>query len=107
MDLCKVYGYIQSGDGNPTVGIMIHAIPTATPTIVGGNALSSFTIEAITTSSGYFELNLLQNVEFLIIINTLGFREVILVPIQDEVVLWTLTSVQETGNTSTGSPTDW
>ena len=107
MATCKVYGTIQSGDGTPTVGIMIHAIPVTIPTIVNGTALSSFTIEAITTSTGYFELNLLQGVEFLIIINTLGFRQVILVPAQASAILWGLTSIQQIGTivTSTGTIT--
>jgi hypothetical protein len=101
MALCKVYGTIQSGDGNPTVGVYIHAIPTTIPTIVGGVALSSYTIDTISTSTGYFELNLLQDVDFCVIINTLGFKEVVKVPAQAEVVLWTLTSIQETGGTGT------
>jgi hypothetical protein len=102
-----VHGTIQSGDGNPTVGTIVHAIPVTIPTIVNGAALSSFVIESITTSSGYFELSLLQGVEFLIIINTLGFRQVILVPAQTSVVLWTLTSIQQIGTivTSTGTTT--
>lgn len=101
MATCKVYGTIQSGDGNPTVGIYIHAIPTTIPTIYGGIALSSFILETISSSTGYFELNLLQGVDFCVIINTLGFKEVIKVPAQTEVVLWTLTSIQETGGTGT------
>lgn len=101
MATCKVYGTIQSGDGNPTVGVYIHATPTTIPTIVGGVALSSYYIDTISSSTGYFELNLLQEVEFCVIINTLGFKEVIKVPAQDEVILWTLTSIQETGGTGT------
>lgn len=101
MATCKVYGTIQSGDGNPTVGIVIHAIPTTVPTIVGGVALSGYIVETTTSSTGYFELDLLQNVDFCVIINTLGFKEVVKVPVAADVVLWTLTSIQETGGTGT------
>lgn len=101
MATCKVYGTIQGGDGTPTEGIIVHAIPTTIPTIVGGVALSGFIVETVTSSTGYFELNLLQNVDFCVIINTLGFKEVIKVPVATEVVLWTLTSIQETGGTGT------
>jgi hypothetical protein len=107
MALCKVYGTIQSGDGTPTVGIYVHAVPVAIPTVIGGVALSPSYIETITTSTGYFEFNLLQGVEFVIIINTLGFKQTILVPPQSEVVLWGLTSIQQINviNTSTGTLT--
>lgn len=105
MATCKIYGTIQHGDGNVAEGLLIYAVPVAIPTIVGTSAVSPYPVETISTSTGYFEMELLQEVEFRIIINAIGFKQVIKIPVADEYLLWSLTAVQSTGGTN--EPEEW
>ena len=75
MATCIVKGTIVDGAENPISGALIIAVPANSPSITStGIAIFPEPIQAI-TSTGYFELTLIRNMEFVIHINFLGFKE--------------------------------
>ena len=81
METCKINGTLLYSDGNPMNNYLVYAVPALSPAVTSsGYAISPIPIQTTTTTSGYFELNLIQNVEFIVTINCLGFRQKIKVP---------------------------
>ena len=83
MATCKVYGYIVDGSEIPLSGIHIQYVPASIPAVNSstGQAILPRTVETYTTSTGYFETNLLVNTDFVVIINALGLKEKIRIPV--------------------------
>jgi hypothetical protein len=108
MATCAVFGYIVDGSENPLSGISIQFVPAEIPAIISstGQAIIPRTVETFTTSTGYFETNLLINTDFIVIINALGMKEKVRVPQVTSVNLFTLTGMYVSGepvSTSTGN----
>lgn len=113
MATCKVYGYIVDGSENVISGVPLQFIPALIPAVDSstGRAVIPRTIEVFTTSTGYFEVYLLVNTNFVVIINCLGMKEVIRVPHVVSKNLFELTGMYTSGDvisTSTGesNPTE-
>src|SRR5271157_5785093 len=96
MATCKIYGYIINGSEQPIEGVIVYAVPAILPevTSTGLYAFHYTPITTLTTSSGYFELNLSKGLEFFVYINSIGFRQKITTPSTDTAVLFSLASVQ-------------
>lgn len=94
---CLIYGSIVDGDDEPVEGVNVSAIPAAMPAIISGTnyAIRPVATEAISSSSGYFEFYLIQNMDFVVYINNLGFRQKIRIPAADSCLLWSLASSYE------------
>ena len=105
MSACKVHGYIVDGTSTGVEGVLIYAIPKTMPATITatGSAVHPIPIEVVTTSTGYFELNLIRNMDFVVFINAIGFRTAIRVPDEDSAVLWTLATSYVIGDST---PTD-
>lgn len=95
MNQCTVYGYVIDGSCSPVEGVVVTASPATIPAIIHGTdyAIHVGEVSTITSSTGYFEFSLIQNVDFVISIYSLGFKERILVPEQITALLWSLTGV--------------
>lgn len=103
---CTLTGYILDAQGTPLENVTIAAVPSEVPAIISGtsNALSVRRVEVYTTSTGYFELPLLQNAYFHIVIKEIGYEDTVKIPVETTVVLWTLTSISTTGKTDEVNP---
>ena len=111
MSLCAVTGTILDGSENPIVGIVVNAFPISAPqNSPYDNAMIGRTVlQAITTSTGKFTLNLSRTVQFCINIKDIGYKEVLTVPDVAAIDLWTAMIATSTGyepipETSTGMP---
>jgi hypothetical protein len=94
MNLCKVTGTLLDSSGTPLEQALIYAVPAASPAITStGVGIIPMPVKTFTTSSGYFELNLLQNVAFVVTINMLGFRQKVSVPATATVDLFSLGNI--------------
>ncbi|HRZ18511.1 MAG TPA: hypothetical protein P5136_00400 [Methanofastidiosum sp.] len=111
MDLCKVKGTILYSDGQPIESALVYAVPAVSPaTTSSGIAIIPVPVQAYTTSSGEFELSLIQNIEFIITINCLGFREKIRVPALSSTGLFGSTALPINNDPitpDTGQNPDW
>jgi hypothetical protein len=109
LNTCRVYGYIVDPSGNPLEGVVVSAIPSESPSIVTGTdyAISPISFETVTTSTGYFYMDLLQGAKFVINIQSIGYKQVISVPTEASATLWSLSAVPNTGPGSGGGGTDW
>lgn len=105
MATCTLTGYIILGTSTGMSGVNIHAVPYETPAVVQGtsNAISPTPITVLTTSTGYFELELLRNVKFTVTIPEIGFRKTVLVPNVATNSLFALTDILISGDPT---PTD-
>lgn len=93
MATCIVKGTIVDSSENLISGALVFAVPAKSPAITStGVAIFPEPVQAI-TSTGYFELVLIRNMEFVVHINFLGFKEKIRVPDQEEYDLFNATSV--------------
>jgi hypothetical protein len=109
LDLCRLYGYIVNGSYEPIEGVSICAVPYDSPTIIETSTamtvVSPETVEAITTSTGEFAIDLLRNVKFTVSIPEIGFRETIIVPNETgPVTLWSLTDLFISGDPEKNDP---
>lgn len=59
---CVIYGQVLDVGGNPIVGAEVEAY-AVTPQVGGGYIIGPLIVDTITDSSGYFELELLRNIE--------------------------------------------
>jgi len=110
MATCKIYGYIVDGAENPLEGISVQFIPAALPAINSstGKAIIPRIVETFSTSTGYFEKNLLVNTDFVVIINSLGLKEKIRIPDDNEKNLFELTGMIISGDpTPNDTGEDW
>lgn len=105
MATCTLTGTILLGDETPYEGAYIHAIPYETPSRIQSteNVIVPQPITRITTSTGEFSIDLVRNVRFTIKIPAIGFNKTIRVPDQATEVLWSLTDIFVSGDTT---PTD-
>lgn len=106
MSTCIVFGYIVDGSETPLSGISIQFIPAALPAVNSstGKAIVPRTVESFTTSTGYFETNLLVNTDFVVIINAIGMKEKIRVPQATSKNLFELTGMYVSGDPSPSDP---
>jgi len=107
MATCILTGTIITGGYTYLDGISIHAIPYDSPALLSGTEriVAPDSITVITTSTGEFELELLQNFKFTISIPEIGFRKTILVPIEaGPISIWSLTDVFVSGEVIPGDP---
>ena len=112
MNMCLVTGYLYDGSGQPMVGTLVTAFPDKAPFFASstGQIISRSLIEAITSSTGYFSINLIQSVEYCINIKEIGYKEAYRVPAASTAILFTSVAeyISETsdiipvGATSTG-----
>lgn len=100
MNLCNITGRIVDSQGEGIDGVIVSAMPTNTPSIISGtsSAISPLPIDVVTTSSGYFSISLIQNIEYTITIFELGYNQTVVIPAEDAVVLWDLSTVDVTGD---------
>jgi hypothetical protein len=100
MSKCKIFGYIEDGSETPAEGINIQFFPAALPAINSstGKGIWPVTLETTTTSTGYFEQELVVNTDFVVIINSLGLKEKIRVPDLTEKNLFELTGAYTVGD---------
>lgn len=105
MATCTLTGKLLQGDDTPYEGAFIHAIPFETPSIIQGTdeVIVPQPITRMTTSTGDFSIDLIRNVRFTIKIPAIGFNKTILVPDQSTEILWSLTDIFVSGDTT---PTD-
>jgi hypothetical protein len=95
MATCLVTGTIYNGSEVPVSGTIIYAVPAQSPALSStGFAVSSNPISTYTSSTGYFELTLIQNMAYVVTIQALGFREKIMIPAATTYNIFNLTSVQ-------------
>lgn len=112
MATCIIFGYIVDGSEIPPMGISIQFIPAALPAVNSstGKAIIPRAIEVFTTSTGYFETNLLVNTDFVVIINAIGMKEKIRVPQEISANLFMLTGMYVSGDPTPSDPgteTQW
>jgi len=94
MATCTVTGTIYYSDGTPAELILVYAIPAMSPAVSStGYAISPVPIQALTSSTGFFSLNLMIGVQFVVTIQAIGFREKIVIPNSLSYDLFNLTSV--------------
>lgn len=105
MAICIITGTILLGDETPYKGAYVHAIPYETPSKIQGtdSVIVPQPITTITTSTGEFYIDLVRNVRFTIKIPAIGFNKTIKVPDKATEVLWNLTDIFISGDTT---PTD-
>lgn len=100
MGTCTLSGYIINGTSTGIIGANVYAIPYDSPSIIQGteNAISPEPIMVLTSSTGYFELELLRNVKFTISIPEIGLRKTIIVPNSSTSSLFALTDILVSGD---------
>ena len=105
MATCKITGQVFTSRGEPLDGARIYVTPQAAPVLVvtssGTQAVTCNPIGVFSELDGTFEIDLLRNVSFTVVIKEVGLVETILVPDQDTANLFTLISEQPI-QTSTG-----
>ena len=106
MATCKIFGYIKDGSDTPVEGILIQFMPAALPAVNSstGVAVLPRTLEIITTSTGYFEQDLVINTDFVAIIHAIGMKEKIRVPDLTLKNPFELTSVYVSGDPTPDDP---
>lgn len=100
MATCLLNGYILEGSSTGLEGVYVHATPFDSPAVIQGTGqvVSPDNITILTSSTGYFELELIRGVRFTVHIPELGFRKTISVPdAAGPVALWGLTDIYSTG----------
>lgn len=78
-DLCVIYGYVVDGGGAPIGGACVTAEPT-TPQAPGGSQAVEYPIHVLTRQDGYFEMELLREMEVRFQIEDTGYDELKTVP---------------------------
>ena len=99
MSTCKIFGYIDDGAGEPVEGLLVQFIPQEPVAVFSstGRAIHTTVLSCLTSSTGYFEKDLLQNTNFVVIIKSLGVRQVMRVPAKTEQNLFGLTATEVVG----------
>ena len=105
MATCRIYGTIEDGAEQPVEGVKIQFIPAALPSVDAstGKGVHPIELGTITSSTGEFEIELSQNKDFVVIINSMGLKEKIRVPAETEKKLFELTGQYTSGDST---PTD-
>jgi len=94
MNTCTIYGYIMLGDGTPVEGVQVIFSLGDSPIMTSsGYAISRDTVITTTSSTGYFAIELVQNIEVFVQIPFIGFRERILVPTAESALIWSLCGI--------------
>lgn len=108
MALCKVSGTILDGTETPMANVIVVAFLVDAPqnSVTSSALISGNLIKAVTTSTGYFELNLVRNAKFCINIKEVGYKEIVTVPDADTLNLWS-TNPAPDEPTVTPDPTNW
>ncbi len=106
MATCKIVGQVFTSRGEPLDGSRIYATPQEAPVVVttstGTQIVTCNPIGVLSQLDGTFELDLLRNVTFTIVIKEAGLVGTILVPDQVTANLFTLLGTQPIV-TSTGT----
>jgi hypothetical protein len=111
MSTCTVSGSIINGSEEPVEGVLIQFILAAIPAVSSslGMGVYQSPLECITTSTGYFEIELIRDTDFVVIISALGIKEKIHIPDEATKNLFELTGfvVVDPIQTSTGNEDNW
>ena len=102
MATCNVNGYIVDGSDQPKEGIQIYFMPASLPSVNSstGRAIHPISVSCVTSSTGYFHIDLLVNTDFIVIINALGMKEKIRIPDAVDKNLFELTGAYISGDPS-------
>ena len=92
MDTCKVSGYILSADNNPLKGILVNANIADFPGISadGTQLVHTGIINAVSSSTGLIEIDLIQNLNYDVVIRSMGYYGELRVPTTSTGNLWEL-----------------
>ena len=98
--LCTVYGYVKLGDATSVDSVKISAIPDTQPAIdsITGNAILPIALDTYTDSTGFFSINLIQNVVYRVNIREMSFYQRVMIPKAGSVELWSLSSISDVGD---------
>ena len=96
MSTCILTGTIIDSSETAVAGALVFAVPAKSPAVTStGKAIYPQPVQAVTTATGEFELTLIRNMEFVVSIPYIGFREKIRVPDENTYDLFNTTSVSQ------------
>ena len=80
--VCRLYGYIVNGAEEVMEGVLLQFNLAYAPTLDSstGKAIYSETMKCITDETGYFQIDLIRNTEFIVFIQSMGIKQNIRVP---------------------------
>jgi len=113
MATCKVHGYIVDGSENPIPGIKINFFPAALPAVNSstGKGIYPISLNCVTSSTGYFSIDLIVNTDFIAVINSFGLKQKIRIPNESSKNLFELTGMYTSGDPTPSDPgsseTNW
>lgn len=104
MSTCRLTGTIQDSSEVAVIGALVFAVPAMSPAITSsGVAIYPQPVQTATSTGGIFYLNLIRNMDFIVTIPFIGFKEKIRVPDSEEYNIFNLTSVEIVTNPSSGT----
>jgi len=106
MATCTVYGTIINGKDQPVEGITINFMLAVMPSIQtsSGKAIYAGPVFCATDADGYFEKELIQSTEFIVIIASIGLKGNFVVPSATSYNLFELVAMYGTGDPAPGEP---
>ena len=106
MATCKVYGNIINGKDQPVEGVIINFMLAAIPSIqaTSGKAVNASPIFCVTDADGYFEKELTQSTEFIVMIASIGLKGNFIVPDAISYNLFELVAMYGTGDSTPVDP---
>ena len=105
MATCKVYGNILDASETPVTGALVFAVPAEIPLKTSTGAIIPTPIQTA-TSTGYFEMYLIRNAEFIVTIQSIGYREKVVIPDSAEYDLFSGSSVPVADDPTPDDPPD-
>lgn len=107
VNTCRVYGNIVKPDGQPMIGTRVVANLTVFPSRINATnyAMTQTRFETYTNELGYFFLDLVQSVNYRILIKDLLYDQYVNIPVQTSALLWGIGSTQEIGDATTNDTT--
>ena len=105
MATCEVFATIIDGAEEPLEGVSVQFVPAANPSVnsTTGKGIVPRPIQVVTSSTGYFVVNLAQNTDFVVIIKSMGLKQKIRIPAETTKNLFELTGAYTSGD---ATPTD-
>ena len=81
MSVCTITGTLKRPDDLPFEGAVLYFVVANIPAVSStGYGISPLPVQTITTSSGYFSIDLMRNTDFVVTIPLLGFRQKVRIP---------------------------
>lgn len=101
MATCRLTGTIYDSSEVAAEGVLIYAVPAMSPAVTSsGYAIYPQPVQTATSTGGVFYLSLIRNMDFVVTIPFIGFKEKIRVPDSSEYNIFSLTSVEIVTNPS-------